>query len=67
MKQFEAVKKQVRQVKNHKKPLYKMLEESFEKVQKEEEKSRRQKLVQIKMDKRPLDLNKLNEHALKHD
>ena len=43
-KQFEAVRLKVKQVKNHKKPLYKMLEESFEKEQMEQEKVRKQKL-----------------------
>ena len=32
-KQFEEVKLKVKQVKNNKKPLFKMLEESFDKVQ----------------------------------
>ena len=33
-KQEAAVRRKVREVKNHKKPLYKMLEESFEKTEK---------------------------------
>jgi len=66
-KQFEAVRLKVKQVKNHKKPLYKMLEESFEKEQMEVEKIRKQKLEQIKLSKRPIDMNKLLEHAVKHD
>lgn len=67
-KQFEMVKLKVKEVKkNRKKPLYKMLEESFEKVQQEEESKRKQKLQQIKLSKRPIDINKLQEHALKHD
>ena len=47
-KQFEEVKLKVKQVKNHKKPLFKMLEESFDKVQQEEEKERKKKLDLLK-------------------
>lgn len=44
-----------------------MLEESFEKEMEEEERVRRKKLDMIKLAKRPIDMNKLNEHAMKHD
>lgn len=47
-KQFEEVKLKVKQVKNNKKPLFKMLEESFDKVQQEEEKERKKKLDLLK-------------------
>ena len=67
-KQFELVKKKVREVKKgKKKPLYRMLEESFDQVQAEEEKERQKKLAKIRLAKRPIDINKLQEHALKHD
>ena len=57
----------MKQVKRHKKPLYKMLEESFEKEMEEEERIRKKKLDMIKLSKRPIDMNKLHEHAMKHD
>ena len=66
-KQFEAVRLKVKQVKNHKKPLFKMLEESFEKEQQEVERQRKNKLKQIKLAKKPLDMEQLEEHAKKHD
>lgn len=44
-----------------------MLEESFDKVQQEEERVRKKKLDGIRAAKRPIDINKLNEFALKHD
>ena len=54
-------------MKRNRKPLYKMLEESFDKELEEEEKARKKKLEQIKLSRRPIDINKLNEHAMKHD
>ena len=66
-KQFEAVKLKVKQVKRNKKPLYKLLEESFENQLKDQEDARKKILDQIRHKKAPLDINKLKEHTAKHD
>lgn len=61
------MKLKVKQVKRNKKPLYKLLEESFDKELKNQEDARKLVLDKIRLRSRPIDIENINMHAAKHD